>query len=100
MKSFKLILSIIAMCFNDILIAQENNESIPKTQKTLHKHHPSIILNKKEPIYIVDNIEVDEDYINGLLPYTIKSIYVLNGEKGRSSYGTSGKAGVIIIKTR
>ncbi len=54
----------------------------------------------KQPLFIVDGIEVDQEYVNNLNEDNIKSITVLKDRSASDLYGDKAKNGVVKIYTK
>ena len=55
---------------------------------------------KQNPLYIVDEKEVNEEFIRELKPEDVNSINVLKDKSAIEKYGEKGKNGVIEIKLK
>jgi len=53
-----------------------------------------------EPIYLLDGMQVDANYLGGLNPDEIESIEIIRNLAGTIAYGKAGTNGVIQIKTK
>ncbi|WP_242132110.1 M56 family metallopeptidase [Aestuariivivens marinum] len=54
----------------------------------------------KEPLYIIDSVEVGPERIKSILPNRIQSVTVLKDAASVSIYGEKAKNGVVIITTK
>ncbi|MCL9804989.1 hypothetical protein NAT51_05635 [Flavobacterium amniphilum] len=96
MNNAKCISSGILMLFCFTLYGQKNG-CIPKNvvmRCTLS------IQSQKDTIYTLNNIIVEKNTINKLNPEDIISKTILDKQKGYALYGSQGKNGVVIIKTK
>lgn len=62
----------------------------------------SIVLNT-QPLYVVDNVPIGNDYNNAnnlVHPSNIVSIRIIRGTSGSAIYGEDANSGVILIRTR
>ncbi|TXG35172.1 M56 family metallopeptidase [Seonamhaeicola maritimus] len=54
----------------------------------------------KEPLFIIDEKEINKDKFENIDPDKIESVFVLKGEQAIEKYGDKGKDGVVLIKTK
>ncbi len=60
----------------------------------------STLSENTAPLYIVDGVEIDADYVSSLDPSMIKDMSVLKDASATAVYGTKGANGVIVITTK
>jgi hypothetical protein len=97
MNNVKLISSGIFMLISFLAAGQEKElKYIPKNGGV---HCRLSLQVQKDTLYTLNNIMVNKELIKELNPENIKSITVLDKEKGQSLYGSQGRNGVVIIQT-
>jgi len=72
--------------------AINNSKSLPEVKVIGYGNK-----DDKNPLYIVDGKEIDQDIMNSIDPNTIDKIDVLKGEHATRQYGEKGKNGVVLI---
>jgi TonB-linked SusC/RagA family outer membrane protein len=58
------------------------------------------LFDDNQPLYIVDGMEVDANYISTVNPEDIENISVLKGASSAALYGSEASNGVIVISTK
>lgn len=77
---------------------RENDIIIIKTIKSNKKDNK--LSSKNNPLYILNDKEINETEFRKIEPEVIESITVLKDENATDKYGEKGKNGVIIIQTK
>ena len=100
MKTFQFIMTSILLLISSLVFGQEKEaDNAPKKSiRNVCTH--STYRVAAEPLYIVDNVIVDKEFIKEIDPESIQSVSVLKDKGTQALYGTSGKNGVIIIETK
>jgi TonB-dependent SusC/RagA subfamily outer membrane receptor len=91
MKSLKPISLAIVMLVSFVSLGQE---------KTILLIRDQTIQNSNTPLYIIDGIPLNQNFISKIDPNDIESVNVLKDAAATSVYGQSAINGVIIIKTK
>ena len=81
--------------------AVRHSDSIPVSHSSVTIRGNGLLgqLGEK-PIYVVDSMQVDSDFMSGMDVKTIESITVLKEPSARAAYGEKGRNGVVIITTK
>ncbi|MDR7371141.1 TonB-dependent receptor plug domain-containing protein [Flavobacterium aquidurense] len=56
--------------------------------------------NMKEPLYVLDGVQINSKQVAKINPNDIESIKVLKGVEATSIYGSHGRNGVVIITSK
>ncbi|GAA4337150.1 hypothetical protein GCM10023149_46440 [Mucilaginibacter gynuensis] len=84
----------------DTVIIDPADTHVSDTTKRIRLISKSSLSNNKEPLYMVDGIEVSSDTFKVLQPDNIERIEILKDASATAIYGVKGANGVILVTTK